>query len=194
MGRLRRPRAAADGVAFRKGSRFRHLVAAGLGVWLVAGLVPLAWKLPPALRAGSAAERLHAELSPLGSGWTGTIEVSEASNRIGPLAWEWSRGPISTITVKPSWSTISLELASVACPHGRRQHVFVSGPGAARARSLVIRPGYHWYPMPLGWLHGADELVLSYRCVQRPSPLDGGLRDRRPLAIAIAGFVVDSRG
>lgn len=178
----------------RRGFRSRYLVAAGLGVWVVASLVPLAWTLPPALRAGTDVRRLHSQIGALGSGWFGAINTSEGTTSNGPAAWEWSYGPTSTITIQPSWSAISLELKPIACADRKRQRIVVSSPGATAVQILVLERGFHWYRIRLGWVHGGDELTFSYRCVQAPVAIDGGLRNRQPVAVAIAGFVIQRRG
>ncbi len=192
MDRLRRARDAAEG-ATRSRPRARHLVAAALGAWVVVSLVPLAWTLPPALRVGTAVRRLQGQVDALGSGWAGTINTSQQSKGKGPLAWEWSLGPTSTITIQPSWSAISLELKPIVCADRKRQRIFVSSPNATTVRTLVLNRGFHWYPINLGWLNGSDELTFSYRCVQSTAPIDNGLRNQRPFAVAVAGLVVQRR-
>jgi len=192
MDRLRRVSAGADG-ASRNRPRARHLVAAALGAWVVVSLVPLAWTLPPALRVATAVRSLQGQLDALGSGWTGTINRSQHSKGKGPLAWEWSLGPTSTITIQPSWSTISLELKPIICADRKRQRIVVSSPNATTVRTLVLNGGFHWYPITLGWLNGGDELTFSYRCVQSPAAIDSGLSNRRPFAVAVAGLVVQRR-
>jgi hypothetical protein len=171
--------------------RIRHLVAAGLVVWVaVATLVPLGSTLPPALRAGTAVRRLHSEITALGSGWTGNIEhASESKHTPGPRAWEWSLGERSTIQVDQHWSVITLDLSPVSCRGGERQRIALAGPGATTGPILVLTRGFHQYSIDLGWLHGARELTLSYGCVVVPasSQKDG---DPRPLAVAIAGLDV----
>jgi hypothetical protein len=160
---------------------------------VVVSLVPLTWTLPPALKLGSAVRRLQGQVDVLGSGWSGTINTSQDSNGKGPLAWEWSLGPTSTVTIQPSWSTISLELKPIICADRKRQRIVVSSPNATTVRTLVLNRGFHWYPITLGWVNGGDELTFSYRCVQSPAAIDSGLRNRRPNAVAFAGIVVQRR-
>jgi len=160
----------------------------------VACLVPLVWTLPPALKTGTDVRRLHSQIRALGSGWFAAINTSEGTESKGPAAWEWSYGPTSTIMIQPSWSAISLELKPIVCADRKRQRIVVSSPGTAAVQTLILNRGFHWYRIDLGWVHGANELTFSYRCVQAPVAIDGGLRNRQPLAVAVAGLVVQRGG
>jgi len=183
-----------EGPGARRVPRARYLVAAGLGVWVVASLVPLAWTLPPALRSGTAVRRLHNQIGTLlGSGWLGEITSSAATEAKGPAAWEWSSGPNSTITIQPTWTAISLELKPITCADRKRQRIVVSSSDTRATQTLILKRGFHWYRIDLDRVHG-NELRFSYRCVQAPIAIDNGLRHRQPLGVAIAGLRVQGGG
>jgi len=161
-------------------------VAAGLALWAGIALSPLVSSLPPAVAAGSVVRRLHGELAPLASGWTGYVESSGSG--ASTFAYEWSYGPVSTIDLQPRWRSLSLDLQPVTCPDGAPQRIVLAAPGGRARRVLVLGAGYHWYQVPLGWLAGAGRLALTYRCVVVPASLHDGDPDARPLAVAIAGL------
>lgn len=148
--------------------------------------MPLASSLPPALATGSVMRRLHGQLSALRSGW---YYVESSGTGSSTFAWEWSDGPVSTIAIEPGWHEVSLLLQPVSCPDGGLQHIVFHSPGATRTHLLRLGPAWKWYRVPLSWTHGADELVLHYRCVVVPADLHQGDPDQRALAVSIAGLV-----
>lgn len=158
----------------------------------MASLLPLAWTLPPALRAGTAVRRIHGS-EVLGSGWTGTVDYVESTKGTSPAAWEWSYGPVSTIKIEPTWSAISLDLLSVVCSDGKPQRVVVRSPDATGSRMLVLRGGFQWYAIGLRWVRGGHELTLAYRCVGWPAHPISGV-STVPLAVAFAGAIVQHSG
>lgn len=165
-------------------------MAAALGTWAFgATLVPLVWEVPPALRAGTVVRRLHGQLTPLGTGWTGIIQV-KPGGASGPVPFEWSLGAVSTILIERSWRSVSVDLEPIACPDRRPQTVLVGGQDPAAARTLVLRPGFHWYRLLLGPAHVGGQITLSYRCVVVPASVHPSRADERPLAVAIGGLVV----
>jgi hypothetical protein len=165
-----------------KRMRPRYLVASVVVAWVaVATFVPLASALPPAIRKGAVIRHLQAETSALVSGWTREIEVENTNGTYFPF--EWSFGQRSVMMVDRSWHSVALELAPVNCPDGKPQTITFGSPGNTVHRKLVLARGFNWYSVPLGWLQGAEELTLSYRCVVVPPD------DNRPLAVAVGGIV-----
>lgn len=168
--------------------RPRHAVALVIAVWAVVALVPLASSLPPALATGAVLRRLHGELSGLGTGW---YYVESSGTGSSTFVWEWSDGPVSTMTVQPGWREVSLELEPVSCPGGGLQHIVFHTPGSSATHllRLTLQGAFKWYRVPLGWAHGSRELILRYRCVVVPALLHDGDPDQRALGVAIAGLV-----
>lgn len=126
--------------------------------------------------------RLHAELALLGTGWTGKIE--HVPPGLIPLAWEVSRGPISTIRLEPVREAVSLKLAPVGC---RSEYLAITGGGAQLGQTLRLHSGFHWYRIRLSQVKATAWLAFSPRCA--PSP-DTGRPERtaQPLAVAIAAI------
>ncbi len=186
---LTRPPATDAGGSPARRFHARHILAIGLGAWLVVGIIPLAWRLPPAFRVGTANRRLHGQFSALESGWTGSIEHSPNPASKDPTSWEWSYGPISTIGIAPGWTALSLRLAPMHCPDGQPQRVFIHGPGGTGVRTLVLAAGYHWYRIGVGPARAGRTLTFTYHCVVVPASLNHGNGDVRPLAVEVAGLV-----
>lgn len=173
----------------RKRGRFgaRRLLAAAVAVWTVAAIaIPLSSSLPSALRTSGSVRRLHDQLTLLGSGWTGAIDLSAATRGSGPGAWEWSIGHSSTIHIPEAWGGVALELFPAACPGGRRQRVIFGGPASSARKVLVLHSGFHWYDIRLGFLHGGRPLRLTYGCVVQPR----GVLHPEEVAVAVAGLQV----
>lgn len=167
--------------------RARHLVAVALAGWTVAAIVvPLSSVLPSALQRGSFVRRLHGELTLLGSGWTGQIDVPSRALTKGPYGWEWSMGPSSTIRVPPGWPSLSLDVRPAACPGGEAQRISFRGSGRRPGPVVVLHPGFHWYNVGLGFLRGGPTLSLTYRCVTQAR----GVHRAEEIAIAVAGLSV----
>jgi len=185
MGGLSRGRHVRSAKAPRR-PRARHVVAGALAAWaLVATVVPLVHALPPALRTATIVRRLHTDLGPLGSGWTGLLEMPSSTGPLSdPSGWEWSRGATSTIRIPSGWRALSLEMSPIPCRDRKPQKVFLAGSGTL-GPTLTLLAGFHWYQVPLGWLHGGNVLTLSYRCVVIPL-LRAGHRSLQRLAVAVA--------
>ena len=177
-------------LAARRRPRPLRAVLVVAGAWAVgAALVPLAWTLAPAVKTGAAVRHLRGELVVLGSGWTGTIHaVAPSEKGASVLAWEWSRGPTSTIKLDRAASALELELEPVGCPGGKAQVVTLRSPSATGDRNVALRAGFHWYSIGLGWAQGAGELALSYRCVVAPPAPRYGHAPPQEMAVAIAGL------
>jgi len=155
---------------------------------IATSLVPLSWTLAPALRTGAAVRRLHGQLDLLGAGWTGKIQhAAEAGQRSGPQAWEQTRGLMSTLRLRGGRTVVALELEPIGCPGGR-QRIVVRSPDATVARTLLLRPGFHWYQIGLSWVNGGTKLTLTLRCLAKSAAPRGLKAPLTPVAVAIAGL------